>query len=74
MRTLVAIFCLAALPAHGFEFFPHDFRFAPPVADPAEPRLFMSRLEVKRNAGAFSAAFLGVGHDFGLLRRQSAIP
>jgi hypothetical protein len=34
----------------------------------------MSRLEVKREAGDFSAAFLGLGVDFGLLRRHGAEP
>src|SRR5262245_24982542 len=81
MRSLLAILCLAmvpvsgvAQPAHGYEFFPHDPTFRSPVADPAEPRVYMSRLEVKRDAGAFSAASLGVGYDFGLLRRTGATP
>src|ERR671925_1371304 len=82
MRTYLAILFLAALPspglaqpaAHGFEIFPHDATFRPPVADPAQPRLFMSRLKIKRDAGDFRAAFLGVGHDFGLLRRTGPSP
>ncbi|HEY8250354.1 MAG TPA: DUF1207 domain-containing protein [Burkholderiales bacterium] len=80
-RLLIAIYCLAALPltgaaqpTHDYEFFPRDAPFRPPVADPAEPRVFMSGLQVKRDAGSFSAAFLGVGVDFGLLRRSSARP
>jgi hypothetical protein len=81
MRRVLAILCLAALPLsgaaqpkHGFEAFPHDTTFRSPVADPAEPRVFMSRLKVKRDAGDFNAAFVGLGYDFGLLRRSSATP
>jgi uncharacterized protein DUF1207 len=81
MRLIIALLCLAAVPVsgvaqpkHDYEFFPHDATFRSPVADPAEPRVFMSRFEVKRAADAFSAAFLGVGYDFGLLRRTSATP
>jgi hypothetical protein len=81
MKLAIAFVCLAAVPfcaagqpQHGYELFPHDDTFRAPVADPAEPRVFMSRLEVKRDAGDFSAAFLGVGFDFGLLRRTSASP
>jgi hypothetical protein len=66
----------AAQPQHTYELFPHDRVFRSPIADPAEPRVFMSRLEVKRDGGgsaaAFSAAFLGLGLDFGLLRRAGA--
>jgi len=85
MRRALATLCLwaAALPAAaqaqpGYELFPHDRVFRSPIADPAEPRVFMSRLEVKREGGGsrseFSAAFLGVGLDFGLLRRAGADP
>jgi hypothetical protein len=82
MRILLVVLCLAALPltgaaqsdSAGFELFPHDFRFRPPVAGPTEPRMFLSRLEVKRDAGDFSAAYVGLGYDFGLLRRQSSTP
>jgi Protein of unknown function (DUF1207) len=79
MRFLLALLCLAALPwsavaqtaPHAFELFPHDSTFRSPVADPAEPRVFMSRLDVRRDAGAeFNAARVGLGYDFGLLRRQ----
>ena len=81
MRRLLAILCLSALPlpggaqqAHDYELFPHDAPFRSPVADPAEPRVFMSRLDVKREAGDFSAALIGLGMDFGLLRRRGATP
>ena len=80
MRRLLAILCLAAAPlpggaqTHDYEAFPLDAPFRSPVADPAGPRVFMSRLEVKREAGDFSAAFLGLGVDFGLLRRHGATP
>jgi hypothetical protein len=82
MKRLLAILCSWAIalpataqPQHAYELFPHDRVFRSPIADPAEPRVFMSRLEVKPHGGpAFSAAFLGVGLDFGLLRRAGADP
>jgi hypothetical protein len=80
MRRLLAILCLAAAPlpggaqTHDYELFPHDAPFRSPVADPAEPRVFLSRLEVKRDAGDFSAVLIGLGTDFGLLRRRGATP
>ncbi len=71
MKPLLAMLC----SQQGFELFPHDRVFRSPVADPAEPRVFMSRLEVGPERGAdFSAAFLGVGVEFGLLRRAGAAP
>jgi hypothetical protein len=79
MRRFLAFLCVATLPlpgaaqdAHGYEWFPRVAPFRAPVADPAEPRVFMSRLEVKRDAGDFSAARVGLGTDFGLLQRRSA--
>jgi len=79
MRMFVAALCISALPlpgaaqpAHGFEVFPRTTPFRSPVADPAEPRVFASRLEVKRDAGDFSAARVGLGTDFGLLQRAGA--
>jgi hypothetical protein len=78
MRALIAILLLAlpgAGAAQGYELFPHDDPFRAPIADPAEPRVFMSRLEIKRDSAAdFSAAFLGVGYEFGLIRRKGASP
>jgi hypothetical protein len=83
VRGLPAFLLLCMLPlagvAQNHEFFPRDDTFRALLADPAEPRVFMSRLRVKRDAGdgsaaAFSAAFLGVGVDFGLLRRSGAAP
>jgi hypothetical protein len=46
--------------------------FRSPVADPAEPQVFASRLKVKRDAGEFDAARVGLGADLGLLRRDGA--
>lgn len=81
MRELIAALVLCTLAGcsraqrqSGFELFPRDEPFRAPLADPAAPRAFMSRLEVKRDAGEFSAALLGVGMDFGLLRRHGASP
>lgn len=73
MKRVFALLLLAAVSFTAraqLELFPQGAAFRPPIADPAEPRLFLSRLRVKRAGGDFSAAFLGVGHDFGLLRRS----
>jgi len=80
MKYLIALLCAAAIPlaaAHAqskYEWFPVGGGFRSPVADPAEPRVFMSRLNVKRDTGEFSAAHVGLGYDFGLLRRQGERP
>jgi hypothetical protein len=81
IRPLLLLLCLAgapftaaAQPTHDYELFPHDAPFRSPVADPAEPRVVLSRLEVKRDAGNFTAALIGLGSDFGLLRRRGATP
>ena len=72
LPILAAISASAA--AQGYEPFPTGYVFRALLADPAEPRIFASRLDVKRDAGRFDAAFLGVGYDFGLLRRRSENP
>ena len=51
-----------------------DTPFRSPIADPAEPRVYLSRLHVQRPAGDFAAAVTGLGYDFGLLRYQGASP
>lgn len=61
-------------PASRYEWFPVGGGFRSPVADPSEPRVYMSRLSVKRDAGEFSGAKAGIGYDFGLLRRQGEKP
>ena len=61
-------------PASRYEWFPVGGGFRSPVADPSEPRVYMSRLTVKRDAGEFSGAKAGIGYDFGLLRRQGEKP
>jgi hypothetical protein len=78
MRALLAIPLLAALSlsaaAQEYEIFPPGHVFRALLADPEEPRIFASRLNVRRNADKFDAALVGVGYDFGLLRRRSDIP
>jgi hypothetical protein len=78
MRAVLLLPFLAALSlsaaAQGYETFPTGTVFRALLADPAEPRVFASRLDVKRDAGKFDAVFLGVGYDFGLLRRRSDNP
>lgn len=66
--------CAAAQPAPGYELFPHDSPFRALVADPAEPRVHLTRLHVERSGGDFGAAVAGLGYDFGLLRREGATP
>jgi hypothetical protein len=63
-----------AKPASRYEWFPVGGSFLSPVADPSEPRVFLSRLKVERDAGKFSAGRAGVGYDFGLLSRQGTRP
>jgi len=78
MRALFALAILATLSlparAQDYEIFPTGQVFRALLADPEEPRVFASRLNVKRDAGNFDAVFLGVGYDFGLLRRRSVNP
>jgi hypothetical protein len=83
MKKLLTLLLLAALPAIAaaqteskpasrYEWFPVGGGFRSPVADPAEPRVFVSRLNVKRDAGEFSAARAGIGYDLGLVQLQGA--
>src|ERR1700752_721383 len=81
MRCLLAAFLLATLPlsataqpAHSYEVFPLGAGFRSPVADPAEPRVHVSRLEVKGDSGTFQAGVVGLGVDFGLVRRNGVSP
>jgi hypothetical protein len=84
MKQLLTLLLLATLPAIAaaqtdpaaskFEWFPVGGGFRSPVADPTEPRVFMSRLNVRRDAGEFSAAHVGIGYDFGVLSRQGERP
>ena len=71
---LVAAAQTESKPASKYEWFPVGGGFRSPVADPAEPRVYVSKLTVKRDAGEFSAARAGIGYDFGLLRRQGERP
>jgi hypothetical protein len=57
-----------------YEWFPVGGGFRSLVADPIEPRVFLSRLNVKRDAGAFQAARAGIGYDLGLLRLAEQRP
>src|SRR4051794_24563497 len=61
-------------PASRFEWFPVGGGFRSPVADPAEPRVFLGRLNVKRDAGEFNAARAGIGYDLGLVQLQGRRP
>lgn len=85
MKKLLTLLLLAAAPAIAaaqtdskpasrYEWFPVGGGFRSPVADPAEPRVYMSRLTMKRDAGEFSAARAGIGYNFGVLRRQGQRP
>jgi hypothetical protein len=85
MKKLLTLLLLTALPAIAaaqtesrpafkFESFPVVGGFRSPVADPAEPRVYLGRLNVKRDAGEINAARAGIGYDFGLLRLQGRRP
>ena len=78
MKIPIAALILAALAraaaAQQLEAFPYDSPFRSPVADPAEPRLFISRLEVRRPDSEFAAGFVGIGVDFPLLKRHGTGP
>ena len=74
--ALLAIWLLTGAPAKGqteaskYEWFPVGGGFRSPVADPTEPRVFVSRLNVKRDADEFHAARAAIGYDLGVLRLQ----
>lgn len=80
MKLLITLLCVAlpvcavAQPAPGLELFPHDTPFRGPMADPAEPRMYLGRLHVERVGSDFGAAVAGLGYDFGLLRRHGGNP
>jgi hypothetical protein len=85
MKKLLTTLLLTALPAIAaaqtdpkpasrYEWFPVGGGFRSPVADPAEPRVYLGRQTVKRDAGKFSAGRAGIGYDFGVLRRQGEHP
>jgi hypothetical protein len=80
MKYLTALLCAAAIPlaaAHAqpkYEAFPVGGGFRSPVADPAEPRVHLGRLNIKRDANNVSAARAGIGYDLGVVRLQGARP
>jgi hypothetical protein len=61
---------LAAAQSEGlrYEAFPVERAFRSPVADPAAPRVYLSRINVSREAGKFQGAGAGIGYTLGLLR------
>src|SRR5689334_18629519 len=76
---LAACLALAANPAAAqselrYEGFPVGGGFRAPVADPAAPRVYLSRLNVTRDAGKFQAAAAGIGYDLGLIRLSGERP
>jgi hypothetical protein len=77
MPRLVAAFFLflaaaSAVADSKYDWFPVGGGFRSPVADPAEPRVYVGRYNVKRGAGEFSAAKAGIGYDFGVVQLQGA--
>jgi hypothetical protein len=68
--SLAAPLAAAQSEAWRYEWFPVGGGFRSPVADPAEPRVAMSRLNVKREAGEFQGARANIGYDLGLLELQ----
>src|SRR5262245_38233605 len=75
MKIPIAALILATLAsgalAQEIEAFPYGSPFRSPVADPAEPRPFISRLEIRRPGSKFAAGFAGLGIDFPLLKRHA---
>jgi opacity protein-like surface antigen len=80
MKKLL-ILLLLALPAIAaaqtestqpskLEWFPVGGGFRSPVADPAEPRVLVGRLNVTRDTGKFQAARASIGYDFGLMQLE----
>jgi hypothetical protein len=83
MKKLLSLLLLTTLPAIAaaqteaapkFEWFPVGGGFRSPVADPAEPRVYLGRLTVKRDADEFTAARAGIGYDLGLVQLQGRRP
>ena len=60
----------AAQSESRFEAFPIGGGFSSPVADPTAPRVYLGRLNVKRDASEVSAARAGIGYDLGVVRLQ----
>jgi len=71
--ALLAAWLAIASPAAAqselhYEAFPVGGGFRSPVADPAAPRVYLSRRNVTRESGEFQAAAAGIGYNLGLLR------
>jgi hypothetical protein len=76
---LAAWLAIAASPAAAqsdlrYEGFPVGGGFRAPVADPAAPRVYLSRLNVTRDSGQFQGAAAGIGYDLGLIRLSGDRP
>jgi hypothetical protein len=76
---LAACLAIIASPATAqselrYEVFPIGGGFRSPVADPAAPRVYLSRINVTRDAGKFQAAGAGIGYDLGLIRLSGDRP
>ena len=76
MRVVAAmLLCLAAAGAAAAETFPAGHVFRPLLADPAEPRSFVSLLRADAGeAERFTIASVGFGTDFGLVRWPGEAP
>jgi uncharacterized protein DUF1207 len=81
MKKILTLLLLTALPAVAaaqtdskpasrYEWFPVGGGFRSPVADPAEPRVYLGRYNMKRDAGEFQAAKAGIGYDLGVIQLQ----
>ena len=63
-----AILLAVVVHAAQAETFPIGDVFRPLVADPTEPRFFLSKLELKTATDRFTVASIGAGTNFGLYR------
>ena len=69
------VLCLAAAGAAAAEVFPAGHVFRPLLADPAEPRSFVSLLRADTaETEPFTLASVGFGTDFGLVRWAGEAP
>jgi hypothetical protein len=72
VAAVIAAF--AAAPVAGAEYFPVGQVFRPLVADPAEPRSFVSVLRARTPESRFTVGSVGFGANFGVVRWSGEAP
>jgi hypothetical protein len=66
------VFLATAAPAAAVEYFPQEVAFRALVADPAEPRSFVSLLRARSGPERLTLSSVGFGANFGLARWPGA--